>query len=414
MPLTLPTVKVLLNDDQMKTSISIYAIILFFLVSCSSGELKHEDKNAFYTCSMDPQVMEKKPGRCPICKMDLTRIIVDPNQDAEEIKLSDMQVKLANITSRPVHSVLFGKEKILNASLTENENLTESISTRMSGRIEKLYVQYVGQRIEKGSKLYDIYSEDLLNAQREYLLALENENADAKNGINYKSFVNAALNRLFLYGFTEVQLEKLKSSGHPSPLYSVMAPQGGVVTALNITQGDYVEDGMELFKIADLSSLWVEAQLFGNEILQVKNNTEVKISFPGFPGMSMHSKISFMSPEMLPGTRINLIRAEIPNADLRFQPGMLALLSFRNGAKKTIAVPSDALIMDEKMNTVWLQNKQGSFSPQMVKTGIQGADSIEIVSGISEGDTVVVSGVYLLNSEYITRKGNRFGQSHKH
>ena len=121
-----------------------------------------------------------------------------------------------------------------------------------------------------------------------------------------------------------------------------------------------------------------------------------------------------MSPEMLPGSRINLIRAEISNIDLNYQPGMLALLSFRSGVKKTIAIPSDALVMDEKENTVWLQIRKGVYRAQRVEIGIQGVDSIEVVSGISQGDTLVVSGVYLLNSEYSTRKGNRFTKEHAH
>lgn len=410
----LRTVKVLLNDENMKILFRIYLLFMLFLLSCSSGDKKEADKNVFYTCSMDPQVIEKKPGRCPICKMDLTRIIVDPNQNLEEIKLSDMQIKLANISSRPLHPVLFGKEKILNATVTENEDKTQSVSNRMSGRIEKLYVQTLGQKIKKGDKLFDIYSEDLLKTEREYLLAIENETADVKNAINYKSFVSASLNRLLLYGFTQDQLEKLRFDGIASSLYTVMATQDGVVTEINITEGDYVEEGKELFKISDLSVLWVEAELFGNEILQVKNNTVVKISFPSLPGKIIFSKISFMSPEMLPGSRINLVRAEIPNEDLSLQPGMLAILSFRSGARKTLAIPTDAVIMDQKMNTVWLQNIKGNFYPRMVETGIQSSDSIEVLSGLSEGETVVVSGVYLLNSEYLLRKGNRHGMEHTH
>lgn len=389
-------------------------LLLIFLMACTSAEKKVDDPFVFYTCSMDPQVMEKKPGRCPICKMDLTRIKIDPNQNQEEIKLSDRQIKLANIGIRPVEAVLFGKEKILNATITENENLTKSFASRMNGRIEKLYVQFIGQKIEKGDKLYDMYSQDLLQAEREYLMAFENEKAVSENGLHYSGFLKSALNRLLLFGFDEQQLKKLESDGQASAFYTVLSESSGVITSLNITQGDQVEEGQELFKVSDLSSLWVEAELFGNEILQVKNNTEVKITFPGFPGKTVFSKIAFMSPEMLPGSRINLIRAEISNVDLNYQPGMLALLSFRSGVKKTIAIPSDALVMDEKENRVWLQIKKGVYRAQRVEIGIQGVDSIEVVSGISQGDTLVVSGVYLLNSEYSTRKGNRFTKEYAH
>lgn len=383
--------------------------LISILISCSQ-DVKEEDKNVFYTCSMDPQVMLKKPGRCPICKMDLTRIVVDPNQALNELQLSDRQIKLANISVDVVNEVLFGKEKILNATLTENENNTKAVSTRMAGRIENLYVQYVGQRITKGTKLYDIYSEELLNAQREYLLAYENKDDNA--ALKFKGFLNAALKRLYILGFNEEQIQKLNDEQYPSPYYTVVADYDGFVSELNVTQGDYVQMGKELFKISDLSTLWVEAQLFGNEILHIKNNAEVKVNIPGFPGKSIFAKIDFMSPEMIAGTRINLIRAEIPNADYQLKPGMAALLSFSSDIKKTIAIPSESVIIDESMNTVWVQTKKGVFQPRTVETGIQGTDSIEIVSGVKVGDSLVISGTYLLNSEYRIRKGNRMGHVH--
>ncbi len=361
--------------------------------------------NVFYTCSMDPQVMEKKPGKCPICKMDLTKIIIDKNDKQNSLKLSDEQVELANIKLITVRESDIGREKILNAILVINENKRFKISSRVAGRIERLYVKNPGEVIKKGTLIYELYSEELLAAQKEYLIAFGKATQMTGSDFDYNQLVEGAKNKLLLWGMTESQIKKLSTNetafSNVTPIYS---REAGVVTSVNTKEGDYIMDGDALFEIADLSTLWVEAQLYSTEVGLMEKNDPVSVKIDGFPGKIWNSRISFAAPQLEIQSKINLIRAEIPNSSMELKPGMQANLILKESTRKTIAVPLNAVLRDSKGATVWIK-KNGSYESRMVITGIENNDMVEIRSGIETGEEVVISGAYLLNSEYIFKKG---------
>ncbi|WP_041932261.1 efflux RND transporter periplasmic adaptor subunit [Cytophaga hutchinsonii] len=379
--------------------------LLIVAWSCNKESGKNTPDNVFYTCSMDPQVMEKKPGKCPICKMDLTKVIIDKNDMQSGLKLNNEQEQSANIKTLIISEGDLGREKTVNGRIVINENKRFKISSRVSGRIEKLYIKSLGETISKGVKLYDLYSEDLLVAQREYLIAIEKSKEFSGSELDYIQLADGAKNKLILWGMNENQIKSLINKKELSNTVTIYSPYKGVVTSVNKREGDYVMDGDVVFETADLSTLWVEAELYAGEVNEFDVNDPVAIKIIGFPGKIWNSRIDFFAPQLQTQSKVNLVRAEISNTDMSLRPGMQANIVLKENTKKALFLPLNAILQDSKGATVWIKEKDGSYHSRMVITGIESNDNIEIRSGIEAGEEVVINGAYLLNSEYIFKKG---------
>ena len=380
------------------------SLVLLLVWSCNKQSEKTPD-NVFYTCSMDPQVMEKKPGKCPICKMDLTKVIIDKNDTHKGLKLNKQQEQLANIKTIILSEGNLGREKMVNGRIVINENKRFKISSRVSGRIERLYIKSLGEAINTGVKLYDLYSEDLLVAEKEYLIALEKSNQFPESELDYIQLADGARNKLLLWGMNDNQIKSLKDKKTVSSTVSIYSSYKGVITSVNKREGDYVMDADVIFEIADLSSLWVEAELYASEVNEFNTNDPVSIKIIGFPGKIWNSRIDFFAPQLQTQSKVNLIRAEIPNTDMTLTPGMQANIILKEHTKKALSLPLNAVLQDSRGATVWIKEKDGTYQSRMVITGIESSDHIEIRSGIEIGEEVVINGAYLLNSEYIFKKG---------
>ena len=398
----------------MKVLAPILKKILLFLFaigtifSCSpKKEIKKE--TAMYTCSMDPQIRSDKPGICPICKMDLTKIEntsdkMEGMEDARQISLSATQIQLANITTDTVKSGMMTAEKTLTGETVEDKNTVEALASRSAGRIEKLYFKNTGESIKSGDRLYDLYSEDLLSTAREYLLAKGNKMSLNDKELNFKAIVQAAYNKLILYGLNETQINHLdlQQLSGAMPFYS---RHSGTITAVNLKEGDYVKEGDPVMELADFSNLWIEAQLYAGEMHSEEDGREVSIKIAAFPDRTIKGVVAFVNPELSANSKINLIRIKIDNKDGDYKPGMMAYISLPSNAKKTISIASDAVLRNAKSATVWIQKTSGVFEVRMVVTGMENNNRTEILSGLEAGEVVVSSGAYLLNSAYIFKKG---------
>jgi Cu(I)/Ag(I) efflux system membrane fusion protein len=179
----------------------------------------------------------------------------------------------------------------------------------------------------------------------------------------------------------------------------------GYITELDIREGDYVMEGGTLVRLADLSTLWVEAQVYTSQLAEINNNSIATVQLPGFEGKEIKGKIEFVNPEINPDTRINLIRVSIPNPGNQLKPGMPAYVLLKSPQRKTLTLPIDAVIRDGRGATVWIKTGIHSYKNKMVEVGLESDDRIEIKSGLSAGDVVVITGAYLLQSEYIFKKG---------
>ncbi|BDQ11631.1 efflux RND transporter periplasmic adaptor subunit [Sediminibacterium sp. TEGAF015] len=389
----------------MRYIISIIVSIVLVL-SCKNTIKEPIDTDKYYTCSMDPQVVEYKPGKCPICKMDLTPVKKRKGESQDELELSDQQVQLGNIQVDTIQNGTISDQLILTASLNFDQSRLYAVSSRVMGRVEKLYFKNLGEYVKKGAPLYEMYSEDLNNAKQEYLLAIDKKNTFSSQAIiDFDQLVQSAKNKLLLWGLNETQINELGNTKKASPITTYYSTAGGYITELDIREGDYVMEGGTIVKLADLSTLWVEAQVYSSQLADLQENSMVTVQLPDFNNKEIKGKLEFVNPEINQATRINLIRLSIPNPGNYLKPGMSAYVLLKSPRRKSLSLPIDAVIRDGKGATVWVQTGKNTFKNLMVQTGLESDDRIEIISGLSEGDIVVLKGAYLLHSEYIFKKG---------
>ncbi|HLD53485.1 MAG TPA: efflux RND transporter periplasmic adaptor subunit [Sediminibacterium sp.] len=385
----------------------IFILVFIILVSSCKNTIKEPiDPDTYYTCSMDPQVVEYKPGKCPICKMDLTPVKKRKGESQDELELSEQQIQLGNILVDTIRNGTINDQLILTASLNFDQSKLYAVSSRVMGRVEKLYFKNLGEYVKKGSPLYEMYSEDLNNAKQEYLLAIDKKNAFSSQAIiDFDQLIQGAKNKLLLWGLTEMQLSELANTRKASPITTYYSTAGGYITQLDIREGDYVMEGGTIVKLADLSTLWVEAQVYSSQLADLQENSMVTVQLPDFNNKEIKGKLEFVNPEINQATRINLVRIPIPNPGNYLKPGMSAYVLLKSPRRKSLSLPIDAVIRDGKGATVWVQTGKNTFKNLMVQTGLESDDRIEIISGLSEGDIVVLKGAYLLHSEYIFKKG---------
>ncbi len=389
----------------MRYFIMITTAFLFF-ASCKNKKDTPKDPGSYYTCSMDPQVVENKPGKCPICKMELTPVKKKIGENKDEIELSEQQIQLGNIQTDTIGNGTIGDQLVLTATLNFDQMKSSSVSSRVMGRVEKLYYKNLGDFVKKGSPLYDLYSEELNNAKQEYLLVLDKKKVFAtETVIDFDQLLQSAKNKLLLWGMSEAQVQELEKTRKATPTTTFYSTAAGYITVLDIREGDYVMEGGTIVKLADLSSLWAEAQVYTSQLAAIDKSSIVIVQLPDFDGKEIKGRIEFVNPEINPDTRINLIRVSIPNPGNQLKPGMPAYVLLKSPQRKTLTLPIDAVIRDGKGATVWIQTRDKTFKSVMVQTGLESDDRIEIKSGLKIGDIVVVRGAYLLNSEYIFKKG---------
>ena len=388
----------------MKNIFILFLALLIGAVACKEASHDEHAAEQIYTCPMHPQIVQTKPGTCPICFMDLVPVSKG-GENQGELMLSESQILLANIHTMAVSMNAANTSTILNGKLVLDETQNEIISSRAAGRIERLYVKETGEQVRKGQPLYELYSEELLSLQREYLLALEQYKALGEQEPRFASFLEAARKKLLLYGLTEKQIEQLGRSGKLEPRVTFLAPAAGVVTDIAVTEGQYVAEGGVLYRLGDLSKIWVEAELYPQEVQRIKRGDLVQVNVQGFGMQPLPAKVSFISPELRQGSQVVVLRAELPNKEGAFLPGMQANVLLPQKQAKVISVPNDAVIRDQKGSHVWVQTGEGTFKARRVELGEANFDSVAVVSGIREQDQVVTSGAYLLYSEYVLKKG---------
>ena len=363
------------------------------------------DTGSYYTCSMDPQVKEDKPGKCPICKMELTAVKKSSSQNGDEIQLSEQQIQLGNIHTNTVNSSMLGDNIVLTATLNIDQMKTTSISARVMGRIEKLYFKNTGDYVNKGSRLFDLYSEELNNAKQELILALERKETLDNSIIDFNQLIQSAKYKLQLWGMSNAQIEELVRTKKTTPTTTFYSNASGYITMLELKEGDYTMEGSTVMRLADLSTVWAEAQVYSSQLSQIDRNGIAEVQIPDIPGKKVTGKIAFVNPEINTDTRINLIRVSITNPGNQLKPGMPAYVILKNRKHNMLSLPIDAVIRDGKGATVWVQTEKNTFKNRMVEVGMETGNWIEIKSGLKEGDVIVITGAYLINSEYIFKKG---------
>ncbi|MFP4611451.1 MAG: efflux RND transporter periplasmic adaptor subunit, partial [Thiohalophilus sp.] len=390
---------------------------------------KHTDPN--YVCPMHPQIVRDEPGTCPICGMDLVpkeddgadepeeekeilyyRHPHDPSITSEEPKKDEMGMDYIPVYDDGDGSAVKISPAVINnmgvrTAVAERDTLWRKIDTvgyvdydedvishihlRTSGWIEKLYVKAEGERVEKGQKLYEVYSPELVTAQEEYLQALESA---------HKPLVRASRERLLALGVAQSQIDELRKTRRVRQYITGYASQDGIVAQLGVREGMFVKPDLEVMALADLSTVWIQAEVFESQVDWVEVGQPADVQLAYFPGKTWEGEVDYVYPNLNPKTRTLRVRLRFDNPEHKLKPNMFADVSIYGGPKRDIVViPREALIRDGKKDRVILALDEGRFRPRPVVPGIVTGDWVEIQRGLREGERVVTSGQFLIDSE---------------
>ncbi len=372
------------------------------LAGCRSTTSKPAtDPDTYYTCSMDPQVIEHQPGLCPICHMELTPVKKSMADMEGMVRLSDEQIKLGNITTDTVRVGGVAQRAAFSGALGLDQDNVTVVAARVGGRIERLYHKSIGEQVRKGEPLFDLYSEAMNLSKQEYRSA-----AQALGGNSTDTLVmHAAAERLKLWGMSNAQITALATAASIPVNTTILAPSSGIITALDVLEGGQVMDGGAVVEIADLSSLWVEADVLWTSPANTSRHSEAEVTLPDRPGYSFKGPIELVRPEVSMGSRLTRIRLRVPNPKGDLMPGLPATVHLIGKTEDGLSLPTDAVIRDGKGASVWVLTLPGTYMNRMVMTGAEAGGHIAITDGLKEGEIVVVRGAYLINSEYIFKHG---------
>jgi Cu(I)/Ag(I) efflux system membrane fusion protein len=286
-----------------------------------------------------------------------------------------------------------------------DETRSSAVSARIGGRIEKLYFKAAGEYIHKGDKLYDLYSEELNNAKQEYLLALDREDGLKGGLVDLKQLAEAARNKLLLWGMSEKQVAELARTRQGGVTTSFYSPVSGTISSIDGHEGEYLSEGGVLVRLADLSTVWVEVQMYASQLSALDRKGNIDVRFPDLPGNRFSGHIGLVNPEMDPESRTDLVRVELANPGGSLRPGMPAEVTMTGGQRHSLTLPVGAVLHSRGGELVWIEVEHNRFQPVMVETGLDAGGRVEILSGLKAGDRVVTEGAYLVNSEYAFKHG---------
>jgi Cu(I)/Ag(I) efflux system membrane fusion protein len=457
-----------------------------FSVSCKKGEIATEEAQKvaqskpgerqilYYTCGMHPSVRvspedyEKGNTSCPICQMDLVPVYEDKagmemesgkyegHEEGEVlVRLSARAQTLAQVKAEEIQFRHLFKEITTVGQIDYDERKMALVAAWIPGRIDKLFVDYTGLTVKKGTPLVSLYSPDLVTTQEEYLLALEtlekvknSGNEETLRGA--RALVDASKKRLLLWGIHEDQVKEIENRKKASTHMTIFAPIGGTVIQKNALEGKYVKQGENLYQIVDLSNLWILADIYESDMSSIQKGQRVEVTSVAYPGEKFTGKIAFIDPYLNPKTRTVKVRVDVPNAELKLKPGMYVDVSIsahiHEGIKSTpkvvytcpmhpeivadkqedcpicgmdlvekvqapagtiLAVPKEAVLDTGTRKLVYVEMEKGIYSAREVAVGAESLAEINgqkrkffaVISGLAGGTRVVSQANFLIDSQ---------------
>ena len=348
----------------------------------------------YWVAPMDPNYRRDKPGKSPM-GMDLIPVYDEGEKSNDEgpgtISISpdvinNLGVRTGLVERKPLHS-----EIVTVGYVKYDEDKLIHIHPRVSGWVEKLHVKAAGDPVIEGEPLYALYSPELVNAQEELVLALNRKNA---------RLIQAAEDRLKALQIPEASIETLKRTLKIQQTVTFYAPQTGVVDNLNIREGFFVKPGTTMLSIGALDQVWVEAEIFERQAALVKSGDSVTMTLDYLPGKTWSGRVDYVYPTLDSKTRTVRLRLRFDNPDLALKPNMFAQVAVHSdSAEQLLVIPREALIRTGNQDRVVLVLGEGSFKSIAVKVGRENQDSIEVLEGLAEGERIVSSAQFLLDSE---------------
>jgi RND family efflux transporter MFP subunit len=370
---------------------------------------KKERKIKYWVSPMDPGYIRDKPGKAP-CGMDLVPVYEEAGEAAggpgviavSPATIQSMGVRTAKVEIKPLSRVTYAVGLV-----TFDERSLAVINTKVNGWVERLYANATGEPVRRGQTLLSIYSPELVSAQEEYLLALKNYQALAKSPVKEmaagaRRLLEASRRRLAYFDISPSQIEALKNTGRVKKHLTLSSPVNGIVTRRLVTQGMYVKSGMSLLEVADLSTVWVDGEIYQYELPWIKVGQPVTMTLEYLPGETFPGTIDYIYPYLKASTRTAKIRLRFPNPRLKLKPEMFAQVKIESPVtREAVVVPTDAVIDTGQKQHVFLALGQGRFEPREVKLGVYGDGNHlrEVLAGLKGGEDVVVSAQFLLDSE---------------
>ncbi len=367
----------------------------------SVAEEHVHEKGTIWTCSMHPQIREDGPGKCPICGMELIPLAQEENNteeiSAEAVVLSASAMKIAEVETSVVIRKVPSKEVYLPGMVKPDERRINELTAHFPGRIEKLYVNYTGQKVRKGEVLASIFSPELVTAQKELFEAIKYKDSSPR-------IYEAAKNKLRLWLLTDDQIEGIVRAGKVKFYFDIVSPGYGTVTKRNVAQGDYVMEGMSMFQIIDLSHVWVEFDAYETDIPWIKVGSKMDITIKSIPGKVFKSRVTFIDPVLDQNTRTTVVRAELNNRSGLLRPGMFAqgiLRSVLSTKKEALLVPKSAVLWTGKRSVVYVKEDHGetfAFHYRQITLGEDTGPYYVVLDGLQEGEEVVTNGTFKIDA----------------
>jgi Cu(I)/Ag(I) efflux system membrane fusion protein len=343
----------------------------------------------------DPMVPDQhfdQPGKSPFMDMDLVPKYADAGEaDPGVVKIDPRVVQNLGVRTAQAEDGRLWRRIDTVGYVEADENRVEVVQARAAGYVERLHVRAENDPVRRGQLLAEVYSPDLLAAQEEFQLAVKRDDP---------AWRAAARERMSLLGVPETRIAALEKGGKPDKRVAYYAPIAGIAAQIGVREGAAVSPGMPLFRLVDLASIWVRAQVPQEQAAWIDPGKWVDLSFPALPGVTVEGKVDYLYPNLDAKTRTLDVRVKLANPGLRFRPGMYANVTLYGGASgQSVLVPTESVIATGKRSLVILAEGEGRFRPVLVKTGIESDGKTEILSGVKAGDAVVVSGQFLIESE---------------
>ncbi|MGD0261800.1 MAG: efflux RND transporter periplasmic adaptor subunit, partial [Verrucomicrobiota bacterium] len=417
-----------------------------FLTGCGGepGPAAGAKEDQLYTCGMHPQVIEHKPGNCPICGMKLTpvrkqaatkapaaerkakyykstmnpgEVSPGPAKDSmgmdmapvyedeaataessaitiDPVTMQNMDLRTGLVTRGPL------RRAVRTVGVVDfDETALTDVTTKFKGWVEKLYVDSTGQQVHRGDQLFDIYSPELYSAQVEYLLALHQPTNLA--GAGAQALQSSALAKLKFLDVPDEQITQIRQDGQAKKTLRINAPRDGIVVEKMVVEGQMVEAGMNLYRLADLGTVWVQSQIYEQDLPFVRLGQGATVSLSYLADRRFRGRVTYVYPTVDEKTRTAKVRMEFHNPGYFLKPGMFTTVELTaEWLPSALLVPDAAVLRSGENNTVFVALEGGKFEPRTVALGLRAEGNLyQVLSGLSEGERVVVSGQFMLDSE---------------
>jgi multidrug efflux pump subunit AcrA (membrane-fusion protein) len=373
----------------------------------------HDRKALYWYDPMKPEVHFNHAGKSPFMDMPLLPKYTDeapgagagaPPPGFSVVKIPLERRQEIGVTTAKVEKRAIGGSIETNGSVAEDEGRVHSVNAKFSGYIEKLYVDRTGQSVRKGQPLVSIYSPDLVATERELLLAVENArrlkgSSSTEATGDAQSLLAATRERLRLWDIPPSEIDRIEQSTEVAKNLTLYSPVSGVVLKKDALPGMAITPGMPLYTIADLSTVWVLADVYQSEMAMTAPGNAATVSASFLSGEIFKGRIDFVYPTLTEETRTIKVRIVIPNPKELLKPGMFVRVSLSGKSRETLAIPRSALIQTGERQIAFVEQSAGVYAPREIKTGLSGKDFIEVLSGLSEGEMVVTSANFLIDSE---------------